>query len=162
MHSSYKIKVNKTSTFSLSEEDLLKSDVVENKTGKFHVLHENQSFTAEISAHNFDLKEYTVLVNNKEYRVEIADQLDLLIAEMGFTIGTSKKVNAIEAPMPGLIIEINVIPGQEVEEGDPLLILEAMKMENVISSPRQGVIKTILVKDGDAVNKKELLVEFEK
>jgi biotin carboxyl carrier protein len=63
--------------------------------------------------------------------------------------------------MPGLILEIQVKEGQDVKEDDTLLILEAMKMENVIHSPREGIIKSINVKQGETVDKDSLLIEFE-
>ena len=63
--------------------------------------------------------------------------------------------------MPGLILSIDVSPGQEVQEGDRLLILEAMKMENSFNSPRAGIIKSVVVKQGEAVDKGQLLIEFE-
>jgi biotin carboxyl carrier protein len=63
--------------------------------------------------------------------------------------------------MPGLILEINIKEGQEVKENDALLILEAMKMENVINSPRDGIIKTIAVNKGETVDKNVLLIAFE-
>jgi len=87
--------------------------------------------------------------------------LDLLIKQMGFSLGKSKTVNEIKAPMPGLILDIAVEVGQEVHEDDSLLVLEAMKMENNITSPRDGVIKSINIKKGDAVDKGALLIEFE-
>lgn len=80
---------------------------------------------------------------------------------MGFTVGASKQVNAIKAPMPGLILEMSVSVGQEVKENDCLLILEAMKMENSFLSPRAGIIKSISASKGDAVEKGQLLIEFE-
>ena len=80
---------------------------------------------------------------------------------MGFEVGLAKQINAIKAPMPGLILEINVDVGQSVKENDNLLILTAMKMENSFLSPRDGVIKSIAVKVGDSVVKGELLIEFE-
>ncbi len=61
----------------------------------------------------------------------------------------------------GLILDILVKEGQEVSEEDQLVILEAMKMENIITSPRNGVIKKIGVSQGDAVEKKQLLIEFQ-
>ena len=63
--------------------------------------------------------------------------------------------------MPGLILEIAVSVGQEVQENDLLIILEAMKMENSFQSPRAGVIKSIAVSKGDAVEKGQLLIDFE-
>ncbi|MCL4125038.1 UNVERIFIED_CONTAM: hypothetical protein GTU68_001507 [Idotea baltica] len=63
--------------------------------------------------------------------------------------------------MPGLILEVKVKIGQEVKEDDPLLILEAMKMENVITSPRDGIIKSVTAIKGNTVEKGILLIEFE-
>ena len=60
-----------------------------------------------------------------------------------------------------LILEINVLEGQDVKENEALLILEAMKMENVINSPRDGIIKSISVKQGETVDKNSLLITFE-
>ena len=79
---------------------------------------------------------------------------------MGFAIGGTKHVNSIKAPMPGLILDINVKEGQEVKENDNLIILEAMKMENSITSPRDGIIKSISVNKSDTVEKNQLLIEF--
>ncbi|MBT8323499.1 MAG: acetyl-CoA carboxylase biotin carboxyl carrier protein subunit, partial [Eudoraea sp.] len=87
--------------------------------------------------------------------------LDLLIDEMGFSLVSSMNISSIEAPMPGLILDINVSVGQEVNEDDALLVLEAMKMENIITAPRGGVIKAIHISKGNPVDKGQLLIEFE-
>ena len=63
--------------------------------------------------------------------------------------------------MPGLVVDILKKSGDEVSEGENLLILEAMKMENVIKSPINGVIKSIGVKAKDTVEKNQLLISFE-
>lgn len=62
------------------------------------------------------------------------------------------------APIPGQIVAINVAPGQEVEKGQPVLVLEAMKMENIITAKRSGVIGEIDVAVGEAVNQDQLLI----
>ena len=87
--------------------------------------------------------------------------MDELIKKMGFAVNAGKNIDSISAPMPGLILDILVEEGQEVNEEDQLLILEAMKMENIITSPRSGVIKTVSVSKGEAVDKKQLLIEFQ-
>ena len=87
--------------------------------------------------------------------------MDILIEELGFEVGASKVIKKLKAPMPGLILEINVEVGQTVNENDNLLILTAMKMENSLLSPRDGVIKSIAVKVDDSVIKGDLLIEFE-
>ena len=57
----------------------------------------------------------------------------------------------VESPMPGNILKVNVAPGQAVNEGDVLLILEAMKMENEIMAPKSGTVSQVLVSKGSTV-----------
>jgi len=157
----YKAKVNASYEFDINQEAVDQLDAVETSTNKYHILQNNSSIKANIVSSNFNKKAYSVKVNNNTYDVVINDALDQQIAALGFEIGASKKVDDIKAPMPGLILEINVKEAQEVKEDDPILILEAMKMENVINSPRDGVIKSIKVNQGDTVEKNALLIEFE-
>lgn len=157
----YKATVNKTDSFDLDDSFVDSLDAISVGASKFHILKDNCSYRAEIIQSDFLSKNYTVKVNGNSYEVNIADALDLLIKQMGFEVGSAKQVNAIKAPMPGLVLEISVEVGQEVQEGDNLLILEAMKMENSFTSPRAGVIKSIVVNKGQAVDKGQLLIEFE-
>lgn len=157
----YKVNVNDTFHFDLEKESVSQLDAVSVQSNKFHVLHENTPYQAEIITSDFFKKNYTVKVNNNTYTVAISNPLDILIKEMGFETGLTKQVNFIKAPMPGLILEISVVVGQTVKENDNLIILGAMKMENSFLSPRDGVIKTISVLMGDAVDKGQLLIEFE-
>jgi biotin carboxyl carrier protein len=157
----FNIIVNQKISFDLSVSDLNYLDAVVVGKDKFHVLKNDKPYNVEIIATNFLAKKYTVKVNNNTYEVAISNELDQLISSLGIERGKSKVVNAIKAPMPGLILEINVSVGQEVKENDPLLILEAMKMENSFLSPRDGIIKSIAVEKGNAVDKGQLLIEFE-
>lgn len=157
----YKIKVNTSHQFEVTTKDTEALDAIESTTNNFHVLQDNKSVKATILSSDFNTKSYTIKVNNNTYNVNINDALDQQIEALGFEIGASKKVNNIKAPMPGLILEINVKAGDEVKEGDNLLILEAMKMENVLTSPREGVIKSVKVNQGETVDKNSLLIEFE-
>lgn len=125
----YKATVNKTNSFDLNETSLENLDAVSVGSSEFHVLKDNRSYKAEVTQSDFLSKNYTIKVNGNSYEVNLADSLDLLIKQMGFEVGSAKQVNAIKAPMPGLVLEISVEVGQEVQEGDNLLILEAMKME---------------------------------
>ena len=83
-----------------------------------------------------------------------------MLHSLGMDNLASKKVADLKAPMPGLVLEIAVKVGQEVAKGDTLLILEAMKMENVIKSPTDGVIKSIAVNKADTVEKNQLILNF--
>ena len=157
----FKVNVNNTFQFDFDNESISQLDSVSVEKNQFHILNQNKPFQVEIVAADFNHKSYTIKVNNNTYTVAISNQLDQLISAMGFNISATKKVNAIKAPMPGLILEIFVSVGQSVNENDNLLILGAMKMENSFLSPREGVIKSIAVQTGDAVVKGQLLIEFE-
>jgi biotin carboxyl carrier protein len=161
MSKSYKVSVNTTSQIEITEENLNNLDSIYVSQNKFHILKNNKPFIAEIVSADFLSKKYTVKINNNIYEIDIASDLDILIKGLGIERGRTKIVNVIKAPMPGLILEINVEVGQEVNEGDSLLILEAMKMENSFLSPRNGKIKSIAVEKGHAVDKGQLLIEFE-
>jgi biotin carboxyl carrier protein len=157
----YKIKVNTSHQFEITKADAEAIDCIETSDNTFHILHENTTIDASILNSDFNKKLYTVKVNNNTYEVNINNALDQQIEALGFEVGASIKINDIKAPMPGLILEISISEGQEVKENDALLILEAMKMENVIKSPRDGIIKSIKVKQTEAVDINSLLIEFE-
>jgi biotin carboxyl carrier protein len=159
--SNYKVTVNDAFHFGFEKEKISDLDAIRTGANGFHVLHKNTPYKAEVITSDFNHKSYTVKVNNTNYTVLISNSLDILIKEMGFEVGLTKQVNAIKAPMPGLILEISVVVGQSVKENDNLIILGAMKMENSFLSPRDGVIKSISVSTGDAVEKGQLLIEFE-
>lgn len=161
MGSDFKVKVNDTFEFDFNTENTSKLDAVSVEKNKFHILQKNLPYKAEIIFSDFYQKKYTVKVNNNIYQVAISNPLDILIKELGFGVGISKVIKLLKAPMPGLILEINVEVGQTVKENDNLLILTAMKMENSLLSPRDGVIKSIAIHVGDSVIKGDLLIEFE-
>ncbi len=157
----FKLNVNDSFDFEVNTESLSHTDILQVSDNEYHILQRNKSYKAVIESASFHKKKYEVKVNNNTYNVNIFNELDTLIKDMGFAIGSAKHVNTIKAPMPGLILDIHIKVGQKVVENDPLLILEAMKMENIISSPRDGLIKSISVENGDAVEKNQLLIEFE-
>jgi len=72
-----------------------------------------------------------------------------------------KRIKELQAPMPGRILQFFVESGQEVQVGDPILSLEAMKMENVLKADGVGVVKYIQVEVGSVVDKGAVLIEFE-
>lgn len=161
MNNSFKVVVDSNQEFKITSDAISKIDALKTSPNSYHILKDNKSFSAEVAEKDFYRKKYSIKINNSTYEVVISDGLDLLIDDMGFALSSAKDIDSISAPMPGLILEIHVRIGQSVNEDDPLLILEAMKMENVITSPRDGVIKNISVKKSDAVDKNHLLIEFE-
>ncbi|WP_420400229.1 acetyl-CoA carboxylase biotin carboxyl carrier protein subunit [Flagellimonas sp.] len=161
MDNSFTVKVDGDLEFQLSKDEISSMDSLKTGDGAFHILKDGISYHIEIPKTNGNQRLYTVKVNGTEYQAEIQTPLDKLIQKMGFASNGAKSINSIAAPMPGLILDISIEEGQEVAEDDQLVVLEAMKMENIITSPRKGVIKKIAVKVGDAVEKQQLLVEFE-
>ncbi|NNL33301.1 MAG: biotin/lipoyl-binding protein [Flavobacteriaceae bacterium] len=161
MNSKYKLKVNQTFDFEFTDEEISNFDLIKRSPRAFHVLSNKVSIEAELISSDFNSKNYVIKIGSNSYSVKIENEIDQLIDRMGFSANASKQIDKIKAPMPGLILDINVIEGQEVKEDDPLLILEAMKMENVINAPRSGKIKSISATKGEAVEKNTLLIEFE-
>ena len=153
--------VNNTYTFNINNTEAIALDTVCIDNHTQHILHENRCYTATLVKKDFIKKTYTITLNNTVYIVDFKDDLDILIETLGFSKGQKKQIKSILAPMPGLILDISVSEGQTVSENTPLLILEAMKMENSITAPIQGTIKTIHAKKGDAVEKNQLIIEFE-
>lgn len=129
--------------------------------GQFHILKDNKAFKAEIIEADYANKSITVSVNGNHYNVKIADKFDRLVKQIGLTIGNASKTNIIKSPMPGLVLQVMAAVGQQVNKGETLLILEAMKMENAIKAPADAVIKAIKVEKGTAVDKGQLLIELE-
>ena len=135
-------------------------DLVKISDNLVHILHGNKSYRAEVVSIDRSAKSVVIRINGRLYPVEIRDKFDLLLDEMGMNNGTTGKVNNVKAPMPGLIIDLRVKQGDLVKMGDPLLVLEAMKMENVLKAPGDGTIKSIKVKRGDSVEKNQVMIEF--
>ncbi len=161
MSKSFKTSVNKTYDFDFTEAQIAALDIVEKSEGNYHVLEGNQSYQATILQRNFNKKTYTIQINGNLYEVQISNELDRLIDELGLEVSAEKKENDIKAPMPGLIVSVDVKIGQEVKEGDGILVLEAMKMENTLQAPRDGVVKSISAQVGDKVEKNTVLIEME-
>jgi biotin carboxyl carrier protein len=128
---------------------------------QFHILQNSQSYNAEIISVNADEKILTVRINNNVYGVSVKDRFDILLQQMGMNNTSAKKANDLKAPMPGLVFKINVTEGQVVKKGDNLMILEAMKMENILKAAGDGTIKSIKVNLKDAVEKGQLLMQIE-
>jgi acetyl/propionyl-CoA carboxylase alpha subunit len=101
---------------------------------------------------------YDVLLWGALYSVKVMDEREQRLANSsaGFVEDGGEVV--IRAPMPGLIIDVPVQPGQEVEAGQTLVILESMKMENELKTPRAGKVHAVNVNKGDSVEQNKVLV----
>lgn len=129
--------------------------------GTFSILYKNKSYRAECTALDKTLKTALIEVNGRQYRVEIKEPIDRLLKEMGLNERVNRKINQIKAPMPGMVLKIMVEPGQQLQKDDPLLVLEAMKMENIFKTPEAAIVKEIKVKEQTAVEKGQVLIIME-
>mgnify|MGYP001116766729 CR=1 FL=1 len=156
-----KVLVNNTQEFLIGEDRIQSLDILKGSDSAYHLLQGQKSILARVVESDFNNKTYTININSNNYTVQIKTPLDDLIKKMGYTTGSARVVNSITAPMPGIIIGIQVKKDQKVKEGDTLLILEAMKMENAILCPKDAKIKEVYVAVGDTVDKNKLLIALE-
>lgn len=155
-----KFEIDSTNGGLMIDGHLMNWDLVKIEDGYFHILYQNKSYRAEVVKTDAATKTFAIKINGHMHSVELKDKFDLLLERMGMNATAGNKVNKIKAPMPGLIIDLKVRPGDIVKPGDQLLILEAMKMENIIKSTGEGTVKNVKIKKGDSVEKGQVLLEF--
>lgn len=127
---------------------------------KIHLIRGNQSYEAELLSLDPETKTLEIRLGHKKASLQVKDRFDLILAQMGFNNSGSGQLKEVKAPMPGLILDLMVKPGDKVKKGDLLLILEAMKMENGIKSPGDGTVKQVLVSLKQSVEKNQVLIQF--
>lgn len=157
---SYKIDENQSKDVLLNGE-IVKWDKIASGSTGYHVIRNNKGYQIEVISVSKEDKTATIQVNGNRYDIELKDQFDTLLENLGMASMNVKKNNDYKAQMPGLIIDIRVEVGDEIKKGDPLIVLEAMKMENIIKASDDVTIKAIQVEVGQAVEKKQVLIEFE-
>jgi biotin carboxyl carrier protein len=157
----FKAIVDDLGEFMINSAELAQFDLARLSDDEIHIIHGGNAIKAHILEVDFEKKRYLIRLKGKKFQVTIADEYDQLVKKMGLSEFASRKVADVMAPMPGLVLEVLVDDGDEVEEGTPLIILEAMKMENVIKATGSGVVKKVIVEKEAAVEKGQLLIELE-
>ncbi len=164
----FKVKVNDQFNFELRSEggktfvngNPVDLDLLQLSKTSLHVLYHNRSFNAELVEINREEKTCSVRVNSNIYKISLTDQFDELLHKLGMDTMNSAKIAELKAPMPGMVLKILVEEGQEVKKGENLLVLEAMKMENIIKSPADVCIRSIKVLPSDKVEKNQVMIIF--
>lgn len=154
------IKANEFA-FAFEQATIDEADMVQKEPGLFNLLYNNRSVNAQVLEADHSGKKLHIEIEGETFEVEVKDALDQMLENMGFNKVAGKHIKELKAPMPGLVLSIAVTEGQQVQEGDRILILEAMKMENSILIPADATIKRIAVKAGQAVEKGQVLVELD-
>lgn len=131
-------------------------DVTPLQNGLLSVLVAGKSYEVrqEVAA-----SETSVVVGHERFKVTVRDPRSLRSRARGGDSGQGPK--KIVAPMPGKVVRIIAPPGTEVEAGQPVLVIEAMKMQNELKAPKKGKVKRINVSEGAAVEAGQALAEVE-
>lgn len=124
----------------------------------YHILKDNRSFNVEVLGKVDGI--HQLKVNGTIYEAQTIDQFDELLKSLGMEKGAAGKVNELKAPMPGMVLHIDVRPGDQLKKGDRVLVLEAMKMENVIKAPADVTVASIEIETGKTVDKNQVMVRF--
>lgn len=162
------IKVNSTFDFQIIEDTsavfvnghAVSADIHQINTDHFHVIYKNRSYKVEVVNYNKSEKICTVKVNSTIYNLEVTNQYDALLHQLGLDNLSSARVVDLKAPMPGLVLKIMVKEGDEIKKGDNLVVLEAMKMENIIKASADAKIKAIKIKPADKLEKNQVMIVF--
>lgn len=104
--------------------------------------------------------EWRLKINGQPLTIGVKDHLAQILEDLGMNAQQEETISDLHAPMPGAIIDINISEGESVVAGQTLLILEAMKMENIIKCPIDGTISKIHISKGQKVEKNQVLVSF--
>ena len=161
-----KIEIEEGSPFELEtqEDSLLINGEISDYS--LHRVHSNQ-FLLQANHKNYnvyvigqDNDQLSLSINGFEVKVNVKDHIAQILEKLGMDMDITEEINELVAPMPGSIIEIAVKEGEVVKQGDTLLILEAMKMENIIKSPIDGSIQKLHIAKGNNVEKNQVLISF--
>ena len=124
-----------------------------------HLLAGGESHT--LVARRNDRHQWDIHLDGDRYEVEVVDERTRAIREMTGQGAAARGPSPIKAPMPGLVVRVDVEPGARVEAGQSVAIIEAMKMENDLKAESAGVVSRVAVAAGEPVEKGAVLVEFE-
>lgn len=136
----------------------LKIDVVEEADGIQLVTCEGVKYPAEIVS--VKQNSYEVLVNGVSYHFTVETPFSLKRRQILAAQRPADTTEELRAPMPGKIVAVHASEGQEVSPGDPLLVLEAMKMQNTLTATHKGTVTRVGAQPGETVSKDDLLVEI--
>lgn len=163
----YKVSINQTS-YNIDiksdgicvDNELVPWDMVVVNDYLFHLITESKSYVIEVVATDALKKHIQLKVNGVLFDIDVQDKYDILLEKLGMQQSGDSNHYEVRAPMPGMILDILVKEGQLVYRGDKLIILEAMKMENVIKSTGEGTVETITIQKGMNVEKNQVLIQF--
>ncbi|HQV53007.1 MAG: acetyl-CoA carboxylase biotin carboxyl carrier protein subunit [Flavobacteriales bacterium] len=135
-------------------------DLVRTGPSSYSLVHNGRSYRVLVLKEDRENNTVRLRIGSGSYTVQLQDEQSRMMHTLGFDKAV-KKVREIKAPMPGLVLNIMVKPGDVIKKNDPILVLEAMKMENLIKAPSDSIVSSVQAEQGKAVEKGQILVCFE-
>ncbi|MGI9056544.1 MAG: biotin/lipoyl-containing protein [Pyrinomonadaceae bacterium] len=125
----------------------------------FLIKHENKIYEIFVAPQTAKTEPFKVKIKNEEFEINLIDpkRLSGSNAESGAADGIAE----IKTAMPGKLVRVLVKQGAEIEKGEPVLVVEAMKMQNEMRSPKDGIVKEIRFEEGATVNAGDILAIIE-
>ncbi len=143
----------------LFEGKKLQYELVRLNSHTYRLRIENKFFN--ISFDKINSEEFALQIEGKQVTLTVRTALQERASKLIASGAKAQHKIDVKAPMPGMILKLRKQIGDSVQIGDPLVILEAMKMENIIRSPGSGEIKKIFVKEGEPVDKNAVILIIE-
>jgi len=149
----YRIEITE-SGIKINDEDIQADLLQLNEAGLYLMNHGDDKLELHMKVEGES--SYLVMADGKQILAQVESERDQVKSR-----AVSASDNELRAPMPGLVISVNVEIGQQVQEGQPVCVLESMKMQMAIHAPKDGIVKDILVSSDQKVEKDSLLVVLE-
>lgn len=164
----YKVTLNSQSVYNVEIEGKtirindksISPDQIKIEKNYFHILYNGKSYHIIVDGHSDNYKKLDLVINGCKTSVNIQDDLDIVLEKTGLDRNNALTLKSLKAPMPGKITKIYIEENQSVAQNDALLILNAMKMENILKAKGEGVVGKLLVEEGENVEKDQELIQF--
>lgn len=151
----YEVEINQDNQIVLNGEPRVVDFYQGASHGVFSLIIDNQSYEAIVEERD---GKYHVLILGSLYEVDVEDERARRLAAASGSLKGGTGDSSVRSPMPGLIVDIPLQEGDEVEQGQTVVILESMKMQNELKAPQSGVISKVNVAVGDNVEQNKVLV----
>jgi biotin carboxyl carrier protein len=155
------INATKDSEITEFNNSAFEADIIPIDKCTYHLIHNYKSYTVEVVSFSREMRLLVIKVNGTRYSVTVHDEMDQLLQKLSMDIVQKHKALSVKAPMPGLVLDVVVADGEKINKGDAIMILEAMKMENVLKASEGGTVKKISVNKGDKVEKNQVMMIIE-
>ncbi len=152
----YRVEIDQNKSVARIDDEKMEYEIIDQKNGRLLL-------RSGTKLYNFDNiivngSHVSFAMNGDFVEANVKDERQLLLEKLGFENLTDNKTGDLISPMPGKILEIMIQQGDTVIAGQPLMILEAMKMENELKATANGIVSSLLVNTGDNVEKNQHLL----